>query len=470
MTISVKQLQFEYAATGSVLSIHDVSIQKGECVVLCGKSGSGKSTFLRLINGLNPEYYTGALSGKMNVLYLDVGSSSVEELSQVVGSIFQNPSTQFFHEQVEDELVFPCENQGLPVDVINCRLDKIIKQFHLQKEQHKSLHHLSGGQRQKVAIATALMQQPEIIVMDEPTANLDDDGVIMVCEMIAQLKNAGITVIVAEQRLAYLEDLADKYFYFDNGMLVQQWTKEMFQQLTIEQLHDKGLRARQLTNIQNDLFHRKQQLVQQQQSLQSTFTIKEAQLAYQDTVIANISGFQLPLGNIIGIVGKNGTGKTTLVKHLAGLLQNSGSYYWDGRLISAKERLQQSAIVLQDVRMQLFSETVEKEIELGADITRLARDKAMICDTLGLVPLLQKHPMTLSGGQMQRVMIANALLSNKKLLIFDEITSGLCYENMSKVAQLIKQLKQPDNLILLVSHDEEFLAETTDYILDMTML
>ncbi|MBF0779866.1 MULTISPECIES: ABC transporter ATP-binding protein [unclassified Granulicatella] len=466
--ITIKELTFQYSTNQDMtFSISDVEIKQGECVVLCGKSGSGKSTFLRLINGLIPEYYEGTLQAQAWINHQPLGHISIEDSTYSVGSVFQNPSTQFFHDIIEDELVFPCENQGLPVDVIQCRLHQIVKKFQLDHLLHHSLYHISGGQRQKVAIATALMQQPYMIVMDEPTANLDKHGVDIIKETIEQLKRAGITIIIAEQRLAYLRDVADKYLYFERGTLVQQWDKQTILTLSNDFFHHQGLRSPLLDSVYACLDEKKHLFQEVQHKKVPSLCLKDIQLKYGQTVIKHFPAIQFPLGQIIGIVGANGVGKTTLIKAIAGLLHSKGTFLWNGKSLSEQERLKQTSFVLQEVRMQLFSDTVNKEIELGADKNLVRLHKETVCQTLGLMHVLDKHPMTLSGGQQQRVMMANALLSQKKVFIFDEVTSGLCYENMQNVANLIKTLKKSDSVVFLVSHDEEFLSYAADMIFDM---
>lgn len=467
MSIHIESLTFRYQSSDVLnLRVENVHVEKGQCVVLCGKSGSGKSTFLRVINGLVPEYYEGDLQGEGHVNQQPIGTFSVDERSFSVGSVFQNPMTQFFHDIVEDELVFPCENQGVPANVIACRLKEVGKNFQLKALMSKSLYAISGGQRQKVAIATAFMQHPDMIVMDEPTANLDKQGVEMIKKLIETLKQSGVTVVIAEQRLAYLYDLADQYLYFENGTLVNQWTKEDMQRLSVAQLHDYGLRSPALASAKNMIGHKQKLFRDAQATRQPSLLLKHVTIGYPKRPLFPITTLQLPLGHIIGITGSNGVGKTTFIKSIAGLLRNTGEYYWHAKKLSDKERLKNSTFVLQEVRMQLFSSSVAKEIALGSrHLSRQAMHE--VCDTLGLTELLDKHPMTLSGGQQQRVMIANALLSHKKIFIFDEVTSGLCFENMQKVVTLIKSLKQADALVLVVSHDEEFLSAVSDMICDL---
>lgn len=454
--IQCEQLGFRYANHPHVwCDIEALDIQVGECVVLCGESGSGKSTFLRLLNGLVPDFYVGEVDGHCSCAGHDVVQTPVETLSTIVGSVFQNPATQFFHRRVEDELVFPCENQGLPRDIIACHLKETVAFFGIDDLLERDLLSASGGERQRIAVATALMQQPEVIVLDEPTANLDEAGMRQVAEQIARLKEAGITVIVAEHRLNFLTELADRYLFFVEGKLVRQWTRAAFMTLSDEERHTLGLRSANVT------------LSVPTQSQQATgLRLTQVDIGHRTKPLAKIEAAVFAANRVTGIVGANGSGKTTLAKQLAGLEKLSGDVMWFSEAWGEEERLRQTAFVMQEVRLQLHAESVRKEILLGA--TQTQHFDAIVAQ-LGLEAVLDAHPMALSGGQQQRVMIANALLSDKKLFIFDEPTSGLDYKQMVRVAKLIQQLKRSDRVILVISHDEEFLNLTCDTIWQMPM-
>ena len=219
--ISAKDLCFTYQQSQkAACQVADCQVRAGQLIVLCGQSGSGKSTFLKLLNGLIPDYYAGELQGSLKVADCQAGRDSVESFSRSVASVFQNPASQFFYREVQHELVFPCENQGLAPELIMERLNGLAQDFDFQDLLGRDMFHLSGGQKQRVAIATAIMQGTDIMVFDEPTANLDQAGIEVVKTYLCQLKAAGKTIIVAEHRLHYLTDLADAFFYFQQGYLL----------------------------------------------------------------------------------------------------------------------------------------------------------------------------------------------------------------------------------------------------------
>lgn len=438
------------------ISIDHFVIEKGKCVVLCGKSGSGKTSITRLINGLIPEYYEGDLSGQIRVEDFCPGKDGIEDLARVVGSVFQNPATQFFHKTVEHELVFPCENQGITPIEIHERLNQTVNVFNLDKILQMNLHHASGGERQRVAMATAMMQKPLVIVLDEPTANLDREGVEQVLTYLKQLKLQGITIVIAEHRTDFLRDIADYYVYIDDGKIVYQWSPDEWFSLNQEKRAKLGLRG-VVTNQR-----------QKMTNCLSTggLEVRDLTLKVGKKQLGKIKTAFFPTSCITALVGKNGIGKSSLARVLSGLDSENGRILMNQKQIDGHSRLQQTAFVMQEVRLQLFSETVEKEIKLGLTSENIDL-YAEIIEKLELTSLLGRHPMSLSGGQMQRVMIAHALLSNKKIFIFDEPTSGLDYIQMMRFSELLQSLKSNDVVIIVITHDLELIEVACDHIVDL---
>lgn len=447
--IKIKNLKFQYSSSDKVnCKIDELEIDPGQCIVLCGKSGSGKSTLIRLLNGLIPNFYQGKLEGELDVYRLN-SSHSLEEFAVQVSSVFQNPAAQFFHRNALDELVFSCENQGISPQEIKIRLDKVVQFLKIENLLEKDLVYCSGGEQQKIAIATALMQNPKVIVLDEPTANLDEVGVQMIQQCIQELKKLNITIIIAEHRLAYLNEVADKYCYFEDGQLVQVFSLQEMLSMDDESRIKLGLRKLHTDNV-----------TLKQTIYKNGLKIENMILSYKDLYLGEIKEYFFNFNEVSGLIGKNGSGKTTLVKMISGLKKLNGKMYLNGETLD-RNRILKSSFVLQDVRLQLFSNEVEKEIEFGA---KSLENKDKIIDKLNLRHLLKRHPMSLSCGEMQRVVIANALISGKEIFIFDEPTSGLDYENMLRVSELIQSLKSENHIVIVISHDYEFLNLCCDKI------
>lgn len=443
-------------------ALQDVTlcVRPGECVLLCGRSGCGKTTFSRLLNGLAPAFYPGKLTGTCTVGDLLAGSAAIGDYVPWVGSVFQNPKTQYFNVDTTAELAFPCENSGMPPDAIRRRVQEVVEQFHLSGLMDRSVFRLSGGEKQRVAFAAACMLKPKLLVLDEPTSNLDAGAILQLHDMIALMKQAGVTIVLAEHRLAWVQDVVDRYFFFEEGRLAAEWTREQFAVLPEDTIRQAGLRTRELTSYRERLRGKTALAPQAAPVLE----LKALTLGYEKKKpIRTLPDLAFAKGEIVGLMGRNGLGKSTLARTLCGLLKPlGGKILWNGAPASARECLRRSFLVMQDVNYQLFSDSVQEEILLGA-----AHPEACpaVMQALGLEAFADRHPMSLSGGQKQRVVVAAAMLSDKPLILLDEPTSGLDRGSMEQVGQLLQQLKQQGKTILVITHDEELAADWCDRVI-----
>lgn len=469
--IETHNLQFSYNQVKRCLTIGDWQVRAGSCVLLCGASGSGKSTLIRLLNGLIPEYYAGTIGGAGHCGNGRIGIDDAATFSQTVGSVFQNPATQFFHRVVRHELVFPCENQGIAATEIARRLQEVSAFFDLVPLLDADLTQLSGGQRQRVAMATAMMQQPQVLLLDEPTANLDAPGIELVRHYVRKLATAGVTIVIAEHRLHCFMDMAEVCVCLHDDRLAAVWTPAQLAALDCAQLRRFSLRQPKFTAVRQQLACKKQRFWQWQQAIPECATglvLRDWNVGYRQlrrkdpVVLQHIAQLWLPDNVVIGISGANGTGKTTWLHQLAGLQPLGGTLLLDGHPQNKKSCLAHSSLVMQETRMQLFAATVQQELSLGVAAEQVAAYGAQLVDAFRLQHLLQAHPMTLSGGEQQRVLLAHAILANKRMMLFDEPSSGLDGEQLTLLAQQLQQLKQPNRVILVVSHDEELLASACD--------
>ncbi|OLF47762.1 ABC transporter ATP-binding protein [Streptococcus cuniculi] len=463
--IEAHSLRLTYAHGANLAcQVEKLKIAKGQCLVLCGPSGSGKSSLLHLINGLVPEYYQGEIEGSLRIGPIPYQEASVELLASHVSSVFQNPATQFFHQEVLQELVFPCENQGLDRAVISKRLAEVVEQFRLEPLLPREMTSLSGGQKQVVAIGTAAMQGTDIMVFDEPTANLDEAGVRRVQELLTALKKEGKTLIIAEHRLAYLAEIADSYAYFHEGDLVARLSAHEFLAYTEEKRAEWGLRTSDNAPYQAQVRAMAQAFANDQAGLELP-----AFCVYNNgTFLYQLEPLVLAPGQVVGLVGANGSGKTSFARSLLGLEgEKTGPVIWQGQILLARKRLATMAYVMQDVRLQLITERVEKELMLGRE--RGSLDEAIL-EAFRLSHLLDRHPMSLSMGEQQRLMIAASLLSDKEIIILDEPSSGLDRQQMEQLAIQLQFLKSKNKLVLLISHDDELLARVCDKVVEIEKL
>lgn len=458
--IEIQELSFKYKG-GANYSLKDINlkINKGECILLCGKSGCGKSTLLKLINGIIPEFYDGDICGSVRVNGINTFTTEIHELSKFVGSVFQNPKTQFYTTNTTDEIAFGLENYGIDTETINKRITEVEKDLRLERLMNKNIFNLSGGEKQKIAIASTYALNPEIFVLDEPSSSLDIKSMKELSQTIENLKAMGKTIIIAEHRLWYLKDIVDRAIYMEDGKIIREYNMEEIEKLSEDERLKTGLRHSSYKDIN---------LVNNEESFNEESSLEMRNLIFKRNArtILSIDNLKFSYGNIIGIVGENGIGKSTFAKIVCGLYKtNRGEILKADKRFNRRNRIKESLLVMQEVNYQLFTDTVFDEILLTSKI----RDKNIIntyLKDMELENIIDRNPHTLSGGQKQRVIILSALLSGKKILFFDEPTSGLDYRNMKIVAKNIKKVKKKDRLILIISHDIEFLESVCDSIVE----
>ena len=457
--ISIDRVSFGYGETQETLSQVSTAIAPGECVLLCGASGCGKTTVTKLINGLIPAFTPGCrLEGRVEVDGLDPGTTPMYELARKVGSVFQNPKSQFFNLDTDSELAFGLENEGRTPEEIRKRVSDTVDALHLQELQARNIFSLSGGQKQLLAFGSVYAMGPEIFVLDEPTANLDQDAIARLHDQIAGLKRQGRTVVIAEHRLYFLTDLIDRVLYLRDGVLERTFTREQFCALTDREREALGLRT----------------LIPAGCTLPAAapagakegLSVEGLTCAYRkEPPVFQALSFSARPEEVVAITGPNGVGKTTLSRCLCGLIrEQAGQIALNGRLLNRKERQKAAFCVMQDVNHQLFSDSVWGECRMSAPDAPNSTVEGVL-DSLHLLPFRERHPMSLSGGQKQRLAVATALLSEKPILIFDEPTSGLDYARMVEVSGVIRSLAQQGRIVLVVTHDQEFLQRACDRVL-----
>ena len=461
--IRVENVSFTYenADNGAAILNNSIQISKGEIVLLCGESGSGKTTFSRLLNGLIPNYYEGTLTGKVQVKDKNPEKVELYELATYVGSVFQNPKAQFYTLITDTEIVFACENMGMDRDEILSRFDITVDAMHLESLIGRNLFTLSGGEKQKIACASVYALQPDVLVLDEPTSNLDIKTIRELENILRLWKAQGKTIIIAEHRLDWLNLLADRVLYFKDGEIKQEFTGTTFFEKTLDDLHKMGLRG---INHFVPQCIRKIRAKEGLELRDFCFTVKKKELLHVENLI-------LPKGSVIAILGDNGAGKTTLARCLCGLEEKvCGTFTFLGKEYKSKQRLKLCYMVMQDVNHQLFTESVLDEVILGIkDITEEEKIEyaKKILSALDLLVYKDRHPMSLSGGQKQRVAISGAIASHKEIIVYDEPTSGLDYRHMKEVSACIKKLSEMGKTQMIITHDPELVANCCDYLVFM---
>ena len=466
--ITIKNLSFQYSTEEElVLKNINLSVHQGECILLCGKSGCGKSTLLKIINGIIPEFYQGKIMGSVEVAGMNPFETEIYKISEKVGSVFQNPKTQFYTTNTTDEIAFALENYGLEREKIQKRLQEVQETMHISGLMDRNIFALSGGEKQKIAIAAVYALNPEIFVFDEPSSSLDMDSMLELSKLMEQLKEEGKTIIIAEHRLWYLKKIVDRAVYLENGKITKEYSMKEMQNLSEEERCRTGLRHTDFPGDSPTWKERSKDYAVKRDSSGNALELEIKDLLYKrkERTIFRIDRLGFERGKIVGIVGKNGMGKSTFAKVVCGLArQTTGEICKNNKGISVPKRRKNSLLLMQEINNQLFTDSVYDEIRLTSEL----KEEEQFCTCMAdmqMDQLKEKNPHSLSGGQKQRVVILSALLSKKKILFLDEPTSGLDYASMKIVAKNIKKFKAEKKLILIISHDMEFLEEVCDRVL-----
>ncbi|MFP4053726.1 MAG: ABC transporter ATP-binding protein [Phycisphaerae bacterium] len=437
-------------------ALRDVSlrVEPGETVLVTGPSGGGKSTLLRLMNGLIPHVHGGQVDGRVALAGRDTASMSLREISRSVSTLFQDPEKQFLALTVQDEVAFALEWRESDPRAVAEKTGRAIHGFGLDELRDASIYELSEGQKQKVALAAVSALSPKVLTLDEPTANLDPRASTDLAGHLARLKAEGVTLVIADHRLAWLGGLADRVVVIDQGRVVADgdWST----------LADDGFRMRiGLRDVDwPDCGHLRQSNAPATDCLvrweQLTFGYRGRPMLFENADIG------IHRDAVTALTGSNGCGKTTLAKLMAGLIKpRRGALRRCGQAIRARDLLSTTGMAMQNSELQLYQRSAIGEVihAAGGQGNRLKRAEALGWLTrFGLEGIADRHPQSLSGGQKQRLVVACAAARAGDLLILDEPTSGLDGAQMHALADLLEERRAAGLSCLVITHDLELIA------------
>ncbi|MEZ4770029.1 MAG: ATP-binding cassette domain-containing protein [Caldilineales bacterium] len=512
--ITLDHVSYTYPDTQTP-ALRDLSlaIDEGELVLVVGPSGSGKSTFLRTLNGLIPHFYGGKLSGRIDVAGRDPVAASPQGMAFTVGMVFQDPESQFVAERVEDELAFGMENQALPPALMRKRVEEVLDQLTIAHLRDRHISTLSGGEKQRVAIASVLTLHPEVLVLDEPTSQLDPQSAEEVLVAIRRLnEDLGLTVVLAEHRLERVVQFVDRVLWLPGSgqpPLLDEPRAVLAQIPLAPPLVDLGKRhgwqPLPLTVKEARRFVPRSQRAAarstaaeaatlwsaDQQQAGASPVVRAAQVThYYDSGSDAVHEVSLSLhaGEIAALMGRNGSGKTTLIKLLAGLLKPAGGRvqvrrsaealdprpgsgdYLDTRSASTDQIVQVVGYVPQNPGALLFKDTLLEELAFTRRGHQMAPDEAAdrrLLARLGLAAEAERYPRDLSTGQRQRAALAAILVADPQVLLLDEPTRGLDYEQKEALVDILLDLRRQGRAVLLATHDVELVARCADRVVLM---
>ncbi len=453
--LEINNLNFKYPhQINQALKNIGVKIKPGEFLFITGKSGCGKSTLARCLNGIIPHIMGGEFSGEVLVKSKNTLQHEISDLAQDIGFIFQNPESQFFTVKVEDELAFAPENMGLNPPEIEDRIEWALNEVEMGEYRFENVFNLSEGQKQRIAVAANLTLLPDILVLDEPTSNLDPPAARKLFKILGKLQRQNKTIILIDHRTNYALQLADRVLIMDQGEIVQDQKPDIL--LDEDTRKHYGIRNPQ---VLDDNFSPVNNETKPQKPLLNIFKLH---YSYGNGFSLDDINLHISPGEVLGVVGANGSGKTTLAKVLAGILKpDKGSISWSNDDSSFKV-----GMIFQNPDHQLFMDSVYNELNFGLEELKLKTEEAaykidLILNSMNLAKLKKRHPHSLSGGEKQRTLISAFLVREPHLLIMDEPTTGMDYYHMQKVVREINRLQKEDLGIMIISHDLEFLQQTT---------
>lgn len=524
--IEMKDVSFSYGASSQAALDHvSLSVREGEFVGVIGPAGSGRSTLAAVLSGAIPHHFHGQLYGVTYVQGRDTCEATLTDISSVVGSVLQDIDAQMVASVVEDEMLFGMENFGVPHDQIEQRLVQTLETVGIADLRHREIATLSGGQKQKVAIAAILAMGPRVLVLDEPTAALDPAATQLVYDTLRRInRERGVTVVVMEQKVAMLSEYCDRVMVMDAGKIVFSGAPhEVFAHG--EELRRIGCDSPRVTRIYNRLVadgvvpagspclnvSEAEQLIARALGGRETAAAGSAKAAvvseaalpassphapaprpkaegakpavsFEDVCFsypgggASVQNLELAVypGELVGVVGQNGAGKTTLTKLLNGLLKPSSGVVTVAGLDTREAPVSRIAAhvstLFQNPDRQICRDTVLDEVAFGLVLTGTPQEEACeraqrVIERFGLPA--GEAPFSLSRGQRQKIALASVVVMEPEVIVLDEPTSGLDYRECMTVMETVSEMAERGSAVIMVCHDMEVVSDFAERLVVM---
>lgn len=496
-SIRVEQLKYKYPGSDHfVLDDISFTVEKGDFIGVAGENGAGKTTLCYALSGLVPHFFKGSYGGNVFIGDLEVYTHSMNEITARVGLVFENPFSQMTGAKftVYDEIAFGLENLGVPREEMHRRIQECMQQLKIEELRDVNPSSLSGGQLQRVAIASVMAMKPDILILDEPTSQLDPQGAEEVFQTVEQLSAQGVTIIMAEQKIEKLAAYSDRILLMNKGKLICEGTPEEI--FSRNDLDDYGVEPPVYTSAARSLKIRQDTaatlpvvLEEMPKSGLENFSlpirhveavdVKTAEIVVSDLRFGYekdaeiIKGIDLELsGKPLAVIGQNGAGKTTFVKLLKALLKPyKGKITVDGVKTTDTTAAKLAAVVgliFQNPNDQIFKSNVLDEVMFGplniGQSPETAKSNALkMLDRVGLASKIDENPYDLSLAERKLVAVASILAMDTKVVIFDEPTIGQDAKGKVTLSLIINELYAQGKLVVCILHDMDFVAETFEH-------
>jgi energy-coupling factor transport system ATP-binding protein len=467
--IELENVTYTYPHTVQT-ALHRLSLTlpKGQCAMITGPSGAGKTTLCLAACGIIHHEYGGKKEGRVVLDGRDVsGYRNLSEIARNIGIVFDDPEAQMIFTTVEEEILSALEYRGLPAETIEERLASIMETCYLAELKGRSPHNLSGGQKQRVALAATLALGNEVLILDEPTSELDEHATRRIVAILKTLKAQGKTILLVEHKFTHFEDIIDMLVVMENGAISAIGSPR-------EVLKDENVKRIVIADFTGIKEHAVGAGAPADSTTEPVISIRHLFYSYDDVPALNDINLEVEPGEFVAIVGENGSGKTTLVKHFNRLLSpTSGDVIIKGkntRTCSIGELARDVGLVFQNPDHMFFADSVKDEIEFGLKNLGITDGDAVIDRVLAEVRLLHRkalYPRWLSRGERQRLAIASVLAMQPSIIVLDEPTTGLDGAEARLVMEVLKDLQKKGHTIIIITHNREIAVNCADRMITM---